>query len=147
MGEGRTPSRQKRCYLAAAVCHLIAGIVGGGEGPHQLCTAVPVAAQCFPSCSCPAAGLLNWRFVSAQGNNTGRGVRRKRGESKEAGVLQEDAGRCAWQDCQGSRNGGFYNRQPREEKAEAWKGGLPGNQVWVDGPGGRQLWWIHFGGL
>lgn len=43
----------------------------GEEGgvPHQLCTAVPAAAQRLPSCSHPAAGLLNWRFVAAQGSD------------------------------------------------------------------------------
>lgn len=42
---------------------------------HQLCTAVPAAAQRLPSCSHPAAGLLNWRFVAAQGTNDELGVR------------------------------------------------------------------------
>lgn len=52
MGEGRTPSCQKRCYLAAAVCHLIAGMVGGRGGPPPAVHSCPrgciVAPQLFP---------------------------------------------------------------------------------------------------
>lgn len=72
----------------------------GGSASTSCAQLSPRPHSASPAVPYPAAGLLNWRFVSAQGNNTGRGVRRKRGESEEAGVLQqEDVGSRAWQDC------------------------------------------------
>lgn len=141
-GGGRANSQLPEEVLSGSSCVPPDSWHGGGAGrPPTSCAQLsPWLHSGSPAVSSPAAGLLNWRFVSAQGNNTGRGVRRKRGESKEAGVLQEDTGGCAWQDRQRSRNGGLYNRQPRKEKAEAWRGGLLGNQVWAEGPGGCQLW-------
>lgn len=87
--------------------------------PHQLCTAVPAAAQCLPSCSHPAAGLLNWRFVAAQGNDDKLGYK---------GFW----GRSAWQNYQKQQKwaGG---RADRGQTAEAWQGGS-----WEHGVTGSQ---------
>lgn len=92
---------------------------GGGKRPTSCAQLSPRPHSASPAVPCPAAGLLNWRFVSAQGNDTGSGVRRKRGESEEAGGRSRTAGR--------SRNGGLCSRQPRKKRAGAWGGGLLGN--------------------
>lgn len=132
MGEGRTPSSQQRCYLVAAVCHLIAGTMGGGQSTPTSCAQLsPRPHSASPAVPSPAAGLLNWRFVPEQGNNIGLvggggECGGREGKASGLGVLREDVGGCVRGRIVGrSRDGGLNSRQPRKERAGTEVGRAP----------------------
>lgn len=113
------------------MCHLIAGMVGGGSTPTscaQLCLLPHSASPAVPG---PAAGLLNRRFVSAQGNNMGRGRGEKEGKARKPWCCRRiwgaEHGRTAGRSLQQTAKKGECRTL---EGRAPWEPGL-GRGVWV----------------
>lgn len=106
---GRAPSDQQRCYLAAAVCHLIAGMVRRGECPTSCAQLSLLLHSAYPAVPILQLGCLIGDLSQPRETTTSWGVR--------------DPGGAVHDRAAGSnRKGRRYSRQ-RAEAAEAWRGG------------------------
>lgn len=139
-GGGRANSQPPAEVLSGGSCVPPDSWHGEGVGstPTSCAQLSPWPHSASPAVPCPAAGLLNWRFVAAEGNNTtgrGGGYGGKEGKARELGVLQENVGGCAWQDSWKEQKW-----QASEQIAEKKRvGAREGTAPWAPGQG-RGTW-------
>lgn len=118
---------------------------GRGSAPTSCAQLSPRPHIASPAVPSPAAGLLNWRFVPAQGNNTGLvggggEYGGKEEKARELGVLQEDVGGpCIAGLPEGAETGGLNSRQPRKERVGTGEGRAPQESLLGRGTRGPML--------
>lgn len=108
-GGEEAPSDQQRCYLAAAVCHLIAGMVRRGGCPTSCAQLSLLLHSAYPAVPILQLGCLIGDLSQPREATTSWGVRDPGGA-----VHDRTAG--------SNRNGRQWSRQ-RAKAAEAWRGG------------------------
>lgn len=109
-GGGRAPSDQQRCYLEAAVYHLIAGMLRRGECPTSCAQLSLLLHSAFPAVPIPQLGCLIGDLSKPRETTASWGVR------DPGGAVQCAAGPPEAAEMAGGR-------ADRAQTAEAWQGG------------------------
>lgn len=130
-GGGRTPSRQQRCYLAAAVCHLIAGTVRGWGAPLPAVHSCPrgrtAPPQLFPvlQLGCLIGDLSQHGEATQWGGGGGHGGEEgKRGATGAAGGCWGRARHDSWKEQGRQAPEQTEKRAGARERTCPWEPGL-----------------------
>lgn len=117
-GGGRANSQPPAEVLSGGSCVPPDSWHGEGVGstPTSCAQLSPWPHSASPAVPCPAAGLLNWRFVAAQGNNTaGVGGGGKEGKQGSWGCCRRMLGAVRGRTAGKSRNGRHQSRRLRKK--------------------------------